>query len=337
MSLLTNSDTRVNALPNGTVLSVKNLTTHFFLRNGEFHAVDNVSFEVKHGETLAIVGESGAGKSQMIFSMLRLLKSPPGKVLTGEVILDGRDVMQMKKSELRRVRGKRIALILQEPMSSLNPSKTIGRQIQEAVELHQGMKGDAAKEKTLEMLKLVRIPVPEKRYYNYPHELSGGMKQRIMIATALACRPEVLIADEPTCSLDVTIQAQVMDLLKKLIKEINTTLILVSHDLGIVAEMADRVAIMYAGEIVEIADVFDLFEKPLHPYTAGIVGTMADMKKGGEVLQTIPGEPPNLLFPPSGCRFHPRCPYVEEICMEVTPPDLKEHERLVKCHFPLKY
>lgn len=321
------------------ILSVHGLTTHFFTRDGEVNAVDDVTFRVQKGEILAIVGESGSGKTVSALSMLKLVKSPPGKILKGEVILDGKDILKMNGAELRKVRGSGIAMILQEPMSSLNPSITIGRQIMEAVEINQGLKGEAAKQKAIEMLKLVRIPVPEKRFYNYPHELSGGMKQRIMIAIALSCRPKVLIADEPTCSLDVTIQAQILELMKQLKKEINTTTILIAHDLGIVAEMADRVVIMYAGEMVETGDVFEIFETPAHPYTKGIIGSIMDMK-GGKRLETIPGDPPNLLDPPKGCRFSPRCFQASEECFTRDP----EYHRLsgsagawVKCHYPLEY
>lgn len=319
------------------ILQVHNLSTHFFTRDGEIKAVDGVSFRVEKGETLAIVGESGSGKTVTALSMLKLLKSPPGKIMSGEVIFENRDLLKLKEAELRKIRGRGIALILQEPMSSLNPSHTIGHQIVEAIEINQGLKGEKAKEKALEMLNLVRIPAPEKRFYNYPHELSGGMKQRVMIAIALSCRPKVLIADEPTCSLDVTIQAQIMQLMKQLKKEIGTTTILITHDLGIVAEMADRVAIMYAGQMVETADVFELYENPAHPYTKGIINTIMDMK-GGNRLEVIPGDPPNLLHPPEGCRFHPRCSHAQEVCREKEPEYQKvtgSSGRWVKCHFPL--
>ncbi|MCR4432346.1 MAG: ABC transporter ATP-binding protein [Tepidanaerobacteraceae bacterium] len=321
-----------------TVLSVKNLVTHFFIREGEVHAVDGVNLHVEKGETLAIVGESGCGKSVTALSMLRLIASPPGKVLSGNVIFQGQDLLHMKQSQLRKIRGKGIALILQEPMSSLNPSWTIGRQIMEAIELNQGIKGKEAKEKAIEMLKLVRIPAAESRFNNYPHELSGGMKQRVMIAMALACRPQILIADEPTASLDVTIQAQIMELMKQLKREIGTTVILITHDLGVVAEMADRVTIMYAGQVVETADVFSIFHNPAHPYTRGIVRTIMDLKDKNHRLEVIPGDPPNLLNPPPGCRFNPRCAFAKEICRE-KDPDYKRVKgsdgRWVRCHFPL--
>lgn len=321
-----------------TVLSVKNLVTHFFIRDGEVSAVDGVSLHVKKGETVAIVGESGCGKSVTALSMLRLISSPPGKILSGNVIFEGKDILKMKHNQLRKIRGKGIALILQEPMSSLNPSWTIGRQIMEAVELNQGLRGKEARDKALEMLRLVRIPAPESRMNNYPHELSGGMKQRVMIAIALACRPQVLVADEPTASLDVTIQAQILELMKQLKEEIGTTLILITHDLGVVAEMADRVTIMYAGHVMENADVFSIFHNPAHPYTKGIVRTVMDLKDKNSRLEVIPGDPPNLLKPPSGCRFNPRCQYAKEICRSQVPQYQQatgSSGRWVRCHFPL--
>lgn len=319
------------------ILSVKNLSTSFFLREGEVKAVDGVSFSVRKGEILAIVGESGSGKTVTALSALRLIPWPPGKIKSGEVLLDGQNIFDLPMKQMRQIRGRGIAMILQEPMSSLNPSQTIGQQIQEAIEINQGLRGKAAKDKAIEMLKLVRIPSPEKRYYNYPHELSGGMKQRIMIAIAFSCRPKVLIADEPTCSLDVTIQAQILRLMKQLRKEIETTILFITSDLGIVAEMADRIAIMYAGQLVEISDVFTLFEKPVHPYTEGIMKSIMDMKEGGR-LNIIPGDPPNLMHLPTGCKFHPRCSYCQEICRTTEPAyrDLKgDGSHWFRCHFPL--
>jgi len=320
------------------ILSVKNLGTSFFLREGEVKAVDGVSFSLNKGEVLALVGESGSGKTVTALSILRLIAWPPGKIISGDVVLDGVDVFKLPMKEMRNVRGKGIAMILQEPMSSLNPSQTIGRQIQEAVEINQGLTGEAAKKAAIDMLGVVRIPAPEKRYYNYPHELSGGMKQRIMIAIALACRPKVLIADEPTCSLDVTIQAQILKLMQALRKEIDTTILFITSDLGIVAEMADRVAMMYAGQLIEILDVFTLFEGPAHPYTQGIMSSIMAMKEGGR-LNIIEGDPPNLLHLPSGCHFHPRCEYCQDICKTQEPAytDLDgDGKHWVRCHFPIK-
>lgn len=319
------------------ILSVKDLSTSFFLREGEVKAVDGVSFSVRKGECLALVGESGSGKTVTALSMLRLVVWPPGKIKSGEVVLDGVSVFDLPMKNMKDVRGKGMAMILQEPMSSLNPSQTIGQQIQEAVEINQGLKGEEAKKKAIEMLGIVRIPSPEKRYYNYPHELSGGMKQRIMIAIALSCRPKVLIADEPTCSLDVTIQAQILRLMQQLRKEIDTTILFITSDLGIVAEMADRVAIMYAGQLIEICDVFTLFENSAHPYTRGIMGSITAMKEGGR-LNIISGDPPDLMALPSGCKFHPRCDYCQDICKTEEPgyTDLSgTGDHWVRCHFPL--
>lgn len=323
---------------NQQILKVKNLSTSFYLREGEIKAVDNVSFSINKGEVMALVGESGSGKTVTALSILRLIVWPPGKIKSGEAILDGQDIFQVPMSQMRHIRGKGIAMILQEPMSSLNPSQTVGAQIKEAVEINQGLKGEEAKKKAVEMLNTVRIPSPEKRYYNYPHELSGGMKQRIMIAIALSCRPKILIADEPTCSLDVTIQAQILRLMKQLRTEIDTTIMFITSDLGIVAEMADRVAMMYAGQLIEISDVFTTFENPAHPYTEGIIGSIMAMKSGGK-LNIIPGDPPNLMHLPTGCKFHPRCDYCQDICKTQEPEytDLEgDGSHWVRCHFPLK-
>lgn len=319
------------------IFSVKNLCTSFYLREGEVKAVDGVSFSVNKGEVIALVGESGSGKTVTALSILKLVAWPPGKVKSGEVILDGEKISDYSIKQMKNIRGKGIAMILQEPMSSLNPSQTIGHQIKEALVINQGLKGEAAKKKAVEMLNTVRIPSPEKRYYNYPHELSGGMKQRVMIAIALSCRPKMLIADEPTCSLDVTIQAQILRLMKQLKSEIDTTIMFITSDLGIVAEMADRVAIMYAGQLIEITDVFTIFDNPAHPYTRSIMDSIEDLKQGGR-LNIIPGNPPNLLELPPGCKFHPRCDYCREICKTREPEyqDLKgDGSHWIRCHFPL--
>ncbi len=322
---------------NEEILKVEGLSTSFFLREGEVKAVDDVSFSIRKGEVLALVGESGSGKTVACLSMLQLIRWPPGKIKSGKVILDGEDLLKLSPKEMTNVRGRGIAMILQEPMSSLNPSQTIGRQIQEALEINQGLRGEEAKKQAIEMLKLVRIPSPEKRYYNYPHELSGGMKQRVMIAIALSCRPKVLIADEPTKSLDVTIQAQILRLMKQLREEIETTILFITSDLGIVAEMADRAAIVYAGQVIEILDVFTLFKNPAHPYTKGIMGSIMAMKQGGR-LNIIPGDPPNLLDLPKGCHFHPRCPYATEKCRTEEPTfrDIAgDGSHMIRCHYPL--
>ncbi len=324
---------------NAHVLSVNNLSTSFFLREGEVKAVDGVSFDIKKGEVLAILGESGSGKTVTALSLLRLISWPPGKIVSGNVNLDGEDIFALPMRKMKSVRGRGIAMILQEPMCSLNPSQTIGFQIMEAVRINQGLVGSAAKQKAIEMLNIVRIPSPEKRFHNYPHELSGGMKQRIMIAIALSCRPKLLIADEPTCSLDVTIQAQILKLMKQLKSEIDMTILFITSDLGIIAEMADRVAVMYAGKMIEIADVFTIFENPGHPYTKGIMSSVMDMKKAKGTLNVIPGDPPNLMNLPTGCKFHPRCEYCQDICKTEDPKYTDIHgdgTHCVCCHFPLK-
>ncbi|MDX9871229.1 MAG: ABC transporter ATP-binding protein [Clostridia bacterium] len=320
-----------------TVLEVKNLSTSFFLREGEVKAVDDVSFHINKGEVLAILGESGSGKTVTALSLLRLISWPPGKIKAGSVNLNGQEILNLPLSKMRKLRGRGIAMILQEPMSSLNPSQTIGSQIMEAVQINQGLFGEEAQKKAVDMLNIVRIPSPEKRFYNYPHELSGGMKQRIMIAIALSCRPKLLIADEPTCSLDVTIQAQILKLMKQLRSEIDMTILFITSDLGIVSEMADRVAVMYAGKMIEITDVFTTFEKPAHPYTRGVMGSIMAMKAGGR-LNIIPGDPPNLMNLPAGCKFHPRCEYCRDICKDEEPhyTDLNgDGSHFVSCHFPL--
>lgn len=321
-----------------TLLEVEQLSTSFYLREGEAKALDRVSFSIKKGEVMALVGESGSGKTVAALSILKLIAWPPGKIKSGKVTLDGERISEYSVKEMSKIRGKGIAMILQEPMSSLNPSMKIGEQIKEAVMLNQGLSGKEAKDKAIEMLNLVRIPSPEKRYHNYPHELSGGMKQRVMIAIALSCRPKLLIADEPTCSLDVTIQAQILRLMKQLREEIETTILFITSDLGIVAEMADRVGIMYAGQLIEICDVFTLFDHPAHPYTKGIVDSVEDIRKGGR-LKIVEGNPPSILDLPSGCKFHPRCTRCQDICRTKEPEyrDIAgDGSHMIKCHFPLE-
>ena len=322
---------------NQPILSVKDLSTSFFLRDGEVKAVDGVSFRMNKGEVLALVGESGSGKTVTALSILRLITWPPGKIKSGSVELDGQSLLDLSTHEMRKVRGSGIAMILQEPMSSLNPSMTIGAQIMEAVEINQGLHGEEAKKKAIEMLEVVRIPSPEKRFYNYPHELSGGMKQRVMIAIALSCRPKVLIADEPTCSLDVTIQAQVLQLMKTLRTEIDTTSCLSLRILVSWRKWLIALRLCTQAMIIEICDVFTLYKNPAHPYTKGITASIMDMKKGGR-LNIIPGDPPNLMHLPSGCKFHPRCEYCQEICktQEPTYTDLSgTGDHWIRCHFPL--
>jgi peptide/nickel transport system ATP-binding protein len=308
------------------LLEVRDLQTYFFTRQGLVKAVDGVSFALKRGETLAIVGESGCGKSITALSLLRLIPDPPGRIVGGSIRLDGRDLMGLTEAEMRKVRGNDISMIFQEPMTSLNPVMTIGDQIAEVLLLHQGMSKQQARDKAVDMLRLVRIPVPEQRVKEYPHQLSGGMRQRAMIAIALACNPKVLIADEPTTALDVTIQAQILELIVNLQRTLGTAVILITHDLGVVAETAERVIVMYAGRKVEEAPVGELFGGPLHPYTRGLMNSIPrlDLMRGVELeaerLQEIPGIVPALTSLPQGCAFAPRCPLAEDRCRAEYPP-----------------
>ncbi len=298
---------RMHRRPDGRpLLEIKGLRTSFRTREGVVRAVDGIDFSVDRGEIMGLVGESGCGKSVTSLSILRLVASP-GSIDGGEILFDGRDLMTLSGDEMRQIRGDRISMIFQQPTSSLNPVRDVGMQIGEVLELHRKMKGDAARGRALELLRLVGIPDPERRLKAFPHELSGGMAQRVMIAMALACEPDLLIADEPTTALDVTIQAQILDLMRNLRDETGTAIILITHDLGVVAEMCDRVAVMYAGEIVEQADVGTLFRQPLHPYTRGLIGSIPIVGSVKDELSVIPGNVPNLINLPSGCRFAPRC------------------------------
>ncbi len=290
----------------GPILEVKGLRTSFKTRDGVVKAVDGIDFTVGRGEIMGLVGESGCGKSVTSLSILRLVASP-GSIDAGQILFDGTDLMSLSSEEMRKIRGDRITMIFQQPASSLNPVRDVDWQIGEVLELHRKMTGAAAHLRALELLKMVGIPDPERRLKSFPHELSGGMAQRVMIAMALACEPDLLIADEPTTALDVTIQAQILDLMRKLRDEIGTSIILITHDLGVVAEMCDRVAVMYAGEIVEQTDVGSLFRAPLHPYTRGLIGSIPVVGDVKESLAVIPGNVPNLIDLPSGCRFAPRC------------------------------
>jgi peptide/nickel transport system ATP-binding protein/oligopeptide transport system ATP-binding protein len=304
------------------LLSMENLSTSFFTSKGVVPAVSGVTVSVKPGEILGLVGESGCGKSVTSLSILGLI-SPPGRIVEGRILFEGRDLSKLDYNTMCGIRGNEIAMIFQEPMTSLNPVFTVGRQVSEAILLHRKITQAEAVQKTLEMFKLVGIPEPETRLDCYPHQLSGGLRQRVMIAMALVCEPKLLIADEPTTALDVTIQAQILDLMRDLRQRLNTAIVMITHDLGVVAELCDRVVVMYAGEVVEEADIYTLFEKPSHPYTLGLMGsipgTEASMGADGR-LQTIPGMVPNLLHLPKGCLFHPRCPYVKDVCREKRPP-----------------
>ena len=307
------------------LLEVDNLKTHFFTRDGVVRAVDGLSFSVAPGETLAVVGESGCGKSVTSLSILRLIASPPGRIVDGRITFEGRDLLALSEEEMREVRGNRVSMIFQEPMTSLNPALTVGRQIAESLMLHRGLSQAQAMTKAIEMLRKVRISEPERRVRQYPHELSGGMRQRVMIAVALVCGPRLLIADEPTTALDVTIQAQILELMRELARETGTATILITHDLGVVAEMAHRVVVMYAGRKVEEATVDDLFARPRHPYTRGLLGSMphlGDSVRGEDRkrLVEIPGMVPSLKDEQPGCLFAPRCPNAIARCSQEVPP-----------------
>ncbi len=288
------------------LLEVKGLHTSFATRDGLVRAVDGIDFHVDRGEIMGLVGESGCGKSVTSLSILRLI-AKPGRIAKGEILFDGQDLLKLKDDEMRKIRGDRISMIFQQPTSSLNPVWDVGSQIEEVLRIHRGMKGKVARSRALELLKTVGIPDPERRLRNFPHEMSGGMAQRVMIAMALACEPELLIADEPTTALDVTIQAQILDLMRNLRDETGTAIVLITHDLGVVAEMCDRVAVMYAGEIVEQTDTVSLFRTPLHPYTRGLIGSIPVVGSVKDELAVIPGNVPNLIDLPKGCRFAPRC------------------------------
>jgi len=302
------------------LLEVRNLRTSFRVDGAELRAVDDVSFSVEAGRTLGIVGESGCGKSVTALSIMGLIPQPPGRIAGGEILFEGRDLLELPPDAMRDLRGDRISMIFQEPMTSLNPAFTIGDQILEVIQRHRRVDGAQAKSLAIEMLRRVRIPSPETRYDDYPHRLSGGMRQRVMIAMALACGPALLIADEPTTALDVTIQAQILDLMRTLREETGTAIVLITHDLGVVAEIADEVAVMYAGRIVEHAPVEALFADAQHPYTIGLLGSIPQLHREQARLAAIEGQVPNPLAPVAGCRFHPRCPFVIHRCRQEEPP-----------------
>ena len=320
------------------LLEVKNLKTKFRTDDGEFYAVDDVSFSVKPGRTLGIVGESGCGKSVTSLSVMRLIQAP-GNIDNGEILLNGKNILKLSENEMMKLRGSDMAMIFQEPMTSLNPVYTIGNQIDEAVATHNPkFSNQQVKDRTVEMLKKVGIPAPEKRYFEYPHQLSGGMRQRVMIAMAMSCNPTLLIADEPTTALDVTIQAQILDLMRNLQKDFNMGMILITHDLGVVAEMCQDVIVMYAGRVVEQGTVEDIFYRPKHPYTKGLLDSIPHFETGSKLqqLRTIPGLVPSLMNLPKGCRFRDRCNRAQEDCKAVDPrlENLRGAHK-VACHHPI--
>ncbi len=325
-----------------TLIKITDLRTSFFTYAGEVKAVRGVSFSLEKGKTLGLVGESGCGKSVTALSIMRLISSP-GRIVKGEIVyrvkesesqrVREKDLLKISEEEMRKIRGAEIAMVFQEPMTSLNPVLTIGNQISEAIALHQNLSKNEIKEKTVEMLKLVGIPSPEKRVKDYPHQMSGGMRQRAMIAMALSCNPNILIADEPTTALDVTIQAQILELIQKLQVDLHMAMILITHDLGVVAETVDNVAVMYAGKIVEYTDTKTLFADPMHPYTIGLLNSLPTMEREEGVLKTIPGAVPGLLNLPPGCSFYDRCPRADAMCTEHEPElvEIKKNH-LVACY-----
>jgi oligopeptide transport system ATP-binding protein len=319
---------------NGNLLSVKDLRTYFQTEDGTVKAVDGISFELKQGETLGIVGESGSGKSVANLSLMRLIPDPPGKIVSGSIMFDGRDVLKLSQSEVRDIRGKRIAMIFQDPMTSLNPFMRVSKQLMEVTRLHLGHTREQARAHAIKMLEHVGIPDAPERVDSYPHEFSGGMRQRVMIAMALSCQPELLIADEPTTALDVTIQAQILELIKRLKAETGASVILITHDLGVVAGMTDHIIVMYAGKVFEQATTAELFERPGNPYTRDLLRSVPDPTAEQGKLYQIPGLPPDLAHLPPGCPFAPRCERAEELCHREFPPYVElapEHYSL--CHF----
>jgi oligopeptide/dipeptide ABC transporter ATP-binding protein len=305
---------------NGAILSVEGLRTYFHVDEGVVRAVDDVSFALAPGETLCVVGESGSGKSILARSILRLVPCPPGRHESGRILFQGRDILRMDRSELRALRGNQVSMIFQEPMTSLNPVLTVGFQVAEVVSVHRDVSAAAAKATAIDLLRQVRIPDPERRFADYPHQMSGGMRQRVMIAMALACRPQVLIADEPTTALDVTIQAQILRLMRDLQKELGMSMLFITHDLGVVAEIADRVIVMYAGRVVESGPVARIFREPAHPYTRGLLASIPKGDRATKRLNAIAGSVPRATAFPEGCRFHPRCPDARPECRVQVPP-----------------
>jgi oligopeptide transport system ATP-binding protein len=320
--------------PNGNLLEVRNLRTYFDTDDGEVKAVDGVAFQLKRGETLGIVGESGSGKSVTNLSIIRLIPEPPGRIVSGEIVFDGTDILRLKEAEMRRIRGRRIAMIFQDPMTSLNPFMKISRQLMEITQLHLGHTKQQAYDHAIQMLETVGIPEARARAGSYPHEFSGGMRQRVMIAMALSCEPQLLIADEPTTALDVTVQAQILELIKTLKQAKGTSVILITHDLGVVAGMTDHLIVMYAGKVFEQAPTRELFARTGNPYTRGLLRSVPDPTDERGELYQIPGQPPDVARLPPGCPFAPRCERAEAICRHEYPPFVQltsDHYSL--CHF----
>lgn len=328
----------------GKLLELKNLKTYFYTDDGIAKAVDDVDYDLDKGETLGLVGESGCGKSVSALSIMQLIPNPPGKIVGGQIMFKGKDIVQLSEREMQDIRGNDIAMIFQEPMTSLNPVFRCGDQIDEAIMLHQQVSKEEAAKRSIEMLRLVGVPAPEQRYKDYPHQLSGGLRQRVMIAMALSCNPEILIADEPTTALDVTVQAQILELIKKLQQELGMAVIMITHDLGVIAEISDRVAVMYAGKIVEYSIVDEIFYNPKHPYTLGLLSSIPKLNKGKARLATIEGTVPPATGYPAGCHFCTRCKYVDSVvytkdsrCWNEEPPlfqvDKTVAMHTVACHY----
>jgi len=316
------------------LISVRGLKTNFYTYVGVVKALDGIDLDIYRNETLGLVGETGCGKSVTALSIIRLIQWPPGRIDEGQVLFNGKDLLKLSNDEMRGIRGNKISMIFQEPMNSFNPVFTIGEQISEVIMLHQKLGGKAAYEKSVEMLAFTGIPAPERVAKSYPHELSGGMLQRAMISMALACKPALLIADEPTTALDVTIEAQILELMKELKAKTGSSILMITHDLGIIAEVCDRVGVMYAGAIVELSTVKAIFDHPMHPYTVGLINSIPKMnQKKGVRLETIPGSVPNLIHPPPGCRFNPRCSKAMDVCRR-EKPQMAEAEKghFVACH-----
>ncbi len=315
------------------ILRVENLTTYFYTEEGVVKALEGVSFSIKRGEIMGLVGETGCGKSVTARSIIRLIPSPPGKIIGGKIIFEGRDLLKLSEEEMRKLRGKEIAMIFQDPMSSLNPVLRVGFQVLEVILTHTKVSIQEGIARVKEMFKKVNIPDPDQAIERYPHQFSGGMRQRVMTAMALSLSPKLLIADEPTTALDVSIQAQILSLIKELQKEFSTSVLLISHDLGVIATMAQKVGVMYAGSIVEYGNIESIFNNPLHPYTRGLLGAIPRLDEDRKWLDVIPGSVPNLIYPPSGCRFHPRCSLAKDICKKVKPKPIEvERGHTVACH-----
>jgi oligopeptide/dipeptide ABC transporter ATP-binding protein len=322
-------------MTNGHLLEIRNLQTFFDVRGGVLKAVDDVSITIDAGETLGLVGESACGKSVTASSVMRLIPMPPGRIAGGEILFEGTDLLRLPESEMRKIRGKSISMIFQEPMTSLNPVFPVGNQVSEIITLHEKLSSREARDRVIEAFRLVRIPAPESRIDDYPHQMSGGMRQRVMIAMALACNPRLMIADEPTTALDVTIQAQILELMNQLKTETGASILFITHDLGVIAEMAQKVAVMYAGKIMEVADVETLFADPKHPYTVGLMSSIPilGIGKRQQRLCTIPGVVPSLFSLGEGCLFHDRCTDASEPCGRIAPPMVDfGNGHLVRCH-----